>query len=251
MDKLLFGQKGIITGGTRGIGYAICLAFAKAGASFAFTGRDSQRGDDVVRELSLINPEGEYLFIKADFEKSEQIVAAAASYFEKWSEIDFLVNNAGLTRDKLLMQMKQEEWDLVIHVNLSSLYTMTHEIIRPMIRKKQGSIINISSVVAITGNAGQTNYCAAKGGVVGLTRALAKEVASRGIRVNAIAPGFIETDMTAVLNEEQRAHILKQIPMGRMGRAEEIAEAALFLASPMSRYMTGTLMAVDGGMTTY
>ena len=249
--KLLTGKVGLVTGGTRGIGHAICKLFAQQGASLAFMGRDAARGLEVEKELKEINPEGEYLFIAADFSNSEEIRQGAARYLDKWSDVDFLVNNAGLTRDRLLMQMKPEEWDQVIHVNLTSLYTLTHALIRPMIRRRMGSIINISSVVALTGNPGQTNYCAAKGGVIGFTRSLAGEVAARNVRVNAIAPGFIRTDMTAALSEEQNKHILAKIPMARMGEAEEVADVALFLASSMSRYMTGNVIVADGGMTMY
>lgn len=243
--NILSGQKAIVTGGTAGIGEAIAIAFAKAGAEVVIFGTNEERGQKVVDQ---INKDSKGFFIKVDVSNTKDVEQAIKGAGEKLGSIDILVNNAGITRDGLLMAMKEEDWDLVLDVNLKSCYNTSRAVIRPMMRARKGKIINISSVVGLIGNPGQVNYCAAKAGMIGLTKALAKEVASRGIQVNCIAPGFIRTSMTDALTEAQKQDIQTRIPLGRMGEPEEIAAAALFLASPHADYITGQTLTVDGGM---
>lgn len=248
-EGLLKGKQGIITGGTRGIGRSICHTFAKEGASFILIGRDAEKGAILERELLTLSPQGKFTFCKVDVGSEEAIGECVKNYLAEWGRIDFLVNNAGVTRDRLLMQMKPSEWEEVLRINLHSVYAFCHHAIRAMLKSGGGSIINLSSVVALRGNPGQTNYCAAKSGIIGFTQSLAKEVGSRKIRVNAVAPGFIATEMTAKLTQEQQERILANIPLGRMGTAPEIADVVLFLASEMSRYITGSTLVADGGMS--
>lgn len=247
---LLKGKKALITGGTAGIGREIALTFARQGASVALFGTNRERADQVVEELksAAVLPEQEFYAGIVNVASKEAVEQAIAQLLASWGKIDVLVNNAGITRDGLLMKMSEEDWDQVIDTNLKSVYNTCQALIRSMIKARSGTIINVSSVVGLTGNAGQANYSASKSGIIGFTKAIAQEVATRGITVNCIAPGFIETRMTDALTEAQKEAILKKIPMGRMGKPEEIAQVALVLASELCRYMTGQVLTVDGGM---
>lgn len=246
--QMLKGETAIITGGNAGIGKAIAFAFAKQGAKVAIFGTNHERGMETVKEIEALSGSGSAVFIDVDVSNAASVEAGVKKALEVFGQIDILVNNAGITRDQLLMKMTEEDWDKVLDTNLKSCYLTCKALIRTMMKAKKGKIINVSSVVGLTGNAGQVNYAASKAGMIGLTKALAKEVATRGIGVNCIAPGFITTRMTDILTETQKAEILNQIPMGRMGEPEEIAHAALFLASSFSDYMTGQVLTVDGGM---
>ncbi|NGX46893.1 MAG: 3-oxoacyl-[acyl-carrier-protein] reductase FabG [Chlamydiae bacterium] len=250
MHQLLKGKYILITGGTAGIGKQIALTFAEHGASVAIFGTNKERAEQVIEELAAHKASDEQKFIAEIVNVSDKqaIAAAIQDILEKWGAIDVLVNNAGITRDGLLMKMSEEHWDEVIDVNLKSVFNTCQALVRPMMKARSGKIINISSVVGLTGNAGQVNYSASKSGVIGFTKSLAQELATRGICVNCIAPGFISTRMTDALTDGQKEGILKKIPMGRIGNAKEIANAALFLASDMSTYMTGQVLTVDGGM---
>ena len=240
----------LITGGTAGIGKEIALTFARAGASVAIFGTNEERSKAALEELQQCKIDENQSFIAEIVNVSDKaaIEAAIEDILSKWGHIDVLVNNAGITRDGLLMKMSEEHWDEVIDVNLKSVFNTCKTLVRPMMKARAGTIINISSVVGLTGNAGQVNYSASKSGVIGFTKSLAQELATRGISVNCIAPGFIETRMTGSLTDGQKESILKKIPMGRIGKPKEIANMALFLASDMSNYMTGQVLTVDGGM---
>ena len=245
--KLLEGKTAIITGGTRGIGKAIALLFAQEGANVAFTGRTyNDNMKEVEAEIAKLGVKSKgYAFDASNFEDTHKIVEQIKDDFGK---IDVLINNAGITQDGLMMRMTEEQWDSVIDVNLKSAFNLTHAITPIMMRQRSGSIINMSSVVGLAGNAGQANYSASKAGLIGLTKSLAKEIGSRGIRVNAIAPGFILTDMTSELSEEVRKQWAQQIPLRRAGAPEDVANVALFLASDLSSYVTGQIVSVCGGM---
>lgn len=246
---LLKGKTAVVTGGTRGIGKAIARTFVSEGASVIIVGTSEERAKATVEELQALagsSQEVDYRLINVGHH--EEVMTAMEALFKKWPQIDILVNNAGITRDNFLMKMAEKDWDEVLDVNLKSVYSMCHAAIKPMMKARSGKIINITSVIGLTGNAGQVNYSASKFGVVGFTRSLAIEVAKRGICVNCIAPGFIETDMTSVLTEAQKEEILKKVPMQKLGKSEDIAQAALFLASSMSDYVTGQVITVDGGM---
>ena len=245
--KLLEGKTAIITGGTRGIGRAVALRFAQEGANIAFTGRSyNDNMKEVEAEIAKLGVQSKgYAFDASNFEEAHKIVEQIKEDFGK---IDVLINNAGITKDGLMMRMTEDQWDSVINVNLKSAFNLTHAITPIMMRQKSGSIINMSSVVGLTGNAGQANYSASKAGLVGLTKSMAKEIGSRGIRVNAIAPGFILTDMTGELSEEVRNRWAEQIPLRRGGTPEDVANTALFLASDLSSYVTGQVISVCGGM---
>ncbi len=246
---MLKGKVAVVTGGTAGIGKAIAMEYAKNGASVVIFGTNSERAMQVVQEMHAVgSPEQKFLYKLLDISDKKSVDIAINEVITALGNIDILVNNAGITADGLLMKMSEEDWDRVIDVNLKSVYNTCQALIRPMLKARKGKIINITSVVGLTGNAGQTNYAASKAGMIGMTKSLAKEVASRGICVNCIAPGFIETSMTGVLTDAQKEVIFKQVPMGRMGRPEEVAQAALFLAGPMSHYITGQTLTVDGGM---
>lgn len=249
-NHMLKGKHVLITGGTAGIGKQIALTFAEHGASVAIFGTNKERAQQVFEELNAKKTfDGQTFIAKTlDVSKKLEIDAAIEEILQKWGKIDVLVNNAGITRDGLLMKMPEEHWDEVISVNLKSVFNTCQALIRPMMKARSGKIINISSVIGLTGNAGQVNYSASKSGVIGFTKSLAQEVATRGISVNCIAPGFIETRMTDALTDAQKEDILKKIPMRRIGNVKEIAQAALFLASDMSTYMTGQVLTVDGGM---
>jgi 3-oxoacyl-[acyl-carrier protein] reductase len=240
----------LITGGTAGIGREIALTFARHGAHVAVFGTNAERAAQMATELESVRVEPEQRFAAKtlDISLKAPVEQEIAALLQQWGKLDILVNNAGITKDNLLMKMSEEEWDAVIDVNLKSVYNTCQAVIRPMIKAKGGRIINISSVVGLTGNAGQVNYAASKSGMIGFTKALAQEVATRNICVNCIAPGFIVTRMTDALSEVQKEGILKKIPMGRLGSPQDIANAALFLASPLSSYVTGQVLTVDGGM---
>ncbi len=247
--KLLQNKIALITGASRGIGRAIATTFAEQGASVAFTYLSSvEKGQALEDELKAlgVNAKG-YRSDASDYKQAEDLVAAVLADF---GTIDVLVNNAGITKDGLLMRMTEEQWDTVIQVNLKSVFNLTKAITKPMMKAKSGSIINLTSVVGIRGNAGQANYAASKAGIIGFTKSIALELGSRNIRSNAIAPGFIETEMTAELNPASVQEWSKSIPLKRAGKAEEVAQACVFLASDMSNYITGQVLQVDGGMLT-
>jgi 3-oxoacyl-[acyl-carrier protein] reductase len=246
-ETMLQGKTALVTGASRGIGRAIAIALAEAGADVAVNYAGSeQAAEEVVQAITQM---GRKVFkVKADVGSAAEVDQMVKQTIEELGKLDILVNNAGITRDNLIMRMKEDEFDQVIHTNLKGVFNCIKAVSRPMMKQRSGVIINISSVVGFTGNPGQANYVAAKAGVIGLTKASAKEMASRGIRVNAVAPGFIETDMTHELTEEQRSLIMPQIPLARMGQADEIAKAVRFLASDDASYMTGQTLHVDGGM---
>lgn len=244
------GKKVIVTGGTAGIGRSIALAFAKEGAHIVIFGTNLERAREVVSELELSKIHADQIIqsVIVDVADKGSVDKVIQDLLVSWKTVDILVNNAGITRDGLLMKMSEQEWDQVLDTNLKSVYNMCQSLVRVMLKARSGKIINISSVVGLTGNAGQTNYSASKAGMIGFTKALALELASRGICVNCVAPGFIATKMTDVLTDAQKEGILTQIPMGKMGDPEDIANAVLFLASPLSKYITGQVLTVDGGM---
>jgi len=244
---LLEGQTALVTGASRGIGRSIALALAGAGANIAvnYAGNE-EAAATVVAEIEALGVKA--YAVKGHVGDSEQFDTMVKGVIEAWGRIDILVNNAGITRDNLIMRMKEEEFDEVIATNLKGVFNGIKSVTRPMMKQRSGRIINISSVVGVLGNAGQANYVAAKAGVIGLTKSAARELASRNITVNCIAPGFIETDMTDQLPEEVRQGMLGNIPLARLGQPEEIAKAALFLASDSASYMTGQTLHVDGGM---
>ena len=237
----------LVTGGSRGIGKEIALKFAKQGYDVIINYvSDKTDTEELKKELEANG--GKALIVKADVTNPEQIENLVKRAIETFGKIDVLVNNAGITKDNLLMRMSEEEFDKVIEVNLKGTFLMTKAVTKYMMKKRQGSIINLSSVVGVTGNAGQCNYAASKAGIIGFTKSVAKELASRNIRANAIAPGFIATDMTDVLSDEIKETIQEQIPLKRMGNAKEVAELAYFLGSEQSSYITGQVIHVDGGM---
>lgn len=247
---LLKDKKALITGGSAGIGEAIALKFVQEGASVAILGTNSERLKKVHESMEAIRVSSDQKFIAlvSNVSSKESVETTVEQVLSSLGGVDILVNNAGITRDGLLMKMKEEDWDSVIDTNLKSVYNLCSSLIRPMMKARSGKIINISSVVGLTGNPGQTNYAASKAGMIGFTKALAQEVASRGIQVNCIAPGYIKTKMTDALTTEQQQVVLNKVPLGRMGNPEDIAEAACFLASKMSDYVTGQTLVVDGGM---
>ena len=233
----------LVTGATAGFGECITRRFIKQGHKVIATGRRQERLQELKDEL------GDNLYIaQLDVRNRAAIEEMLASLPAEWSNIDILVNNAGITRDNLLMRMKDEEWNDIIETNLSSVFRLSKAVMRAMMKKRHGRIITIGSVVGTMGNGGQANYAAAKAGLIGFSKSLAREVASRGITVNVVAPGFIETDMTRALSDDQRAGILAQVPAGRLGGAQEIANAVAFLASDEAAYITGETLHVNGGM---
>ncbi|MEM5817692.1 MAG: 3-oxoacyl-[acyl-carrier-protein] reductase [Desulfitobacterium hafniense] len=237
----------IVTGGSRGIGRAIALELARAGAKVVVN--YAGHGEKAEETLSLIQEVGgEALAVQADVSQVEDVERLIQTTLKTYGKIDILVNNAGITRDTLLLRMKETDWDAVLDTNLKGVFLCTKAVSKSMMKQRSGVIINISSVVGITGNAGQANYSAAKAGIIGFTKSIAKELGSRGIRVNAVAPGYISTDMTESLGEEVREQVMTQIPLGRMGQPEDIARTVVFLASPAASYITGQTLAVDGGM---
>ncbi len=248
--QLLKGKRALVTGGTAGIGKEIALTFAKQGAHVCIFGTHAERAQQAIEELSKvkIDPEQSFCYQTVDVSQKKAVEEAVARLLADWPDVDVLVNNAGITRDGLLMKMSEEDWDAVIDINLKSVYNLCQALVRPMLKARRGKIINISSVIGLTGNAGQVNYAASKSGIIGFTKALAQELATRGICVNCIAPGFIRTRMTDILSEAQKEGILKKIPMGKMGSPEDVANAVLFFASDLSNYITGQVLTVDGGM---
>lgn len=245
--KLLEGKVALVTGGARGIGRSIAIRFAQEGANIAFSDlKYDEQAEQLEKELEAFGVKAKgYASDASSFEGSEQLVNQV---FEQFGQIDILVNNAGITRDNLLMRMTEADWDLVIKVNLKSIFNMTKAVQRIMLKQRFGSIINMSSVVGLTGNAGQSNYSASKAGLVGFTKSMAQELGSRNIRCNAVAPGFIETEMTAKLPDDVRKTWIESIPLRRGGKPEDVADVTLFLASNLSSYVTGQVLSVDGGM---
>ena len=245
--KLLEGKVALVTGATRGIGRAIALKFAEQGANIAFTYLSSvAAAESLVAEIETLGVRAVGFASNAsDFEGAHNVIENVIAEF---GQIDILVNNAGQTKDGLIMRMSEEQWDSIIDTNLKSAFNFTHAVIPAMARRRAGAIVNMSSVVGTNGNAGQVNYSASKAGLIGLTKSVAKEMGARGIRCNAIAPGFIVTDMTDKLNDDIKAKLVADISLGRMGTAEEIANVALFLASDMSSYISGEVIKVAGCM---
>ena len=245
---MLDGKLVLVTGASRGIGKAIALTLGRAGATIIGTATTESGADDISKVFAEKNISGKGM--KLNVTDNEQISDLVKTVNEDFGSIDILVNNAGITRDNILLRMKEDEWEDIINTNLSSIYKMSKAVLRGMIKKRSGRIISITSVVGAMGNAGQSNYAAAKAGMIGFTKSLAREVGVRGITVNAIAPGFIETDMTDSLPDEQKEALTAQIPMGRLGTADEVAKAVLFLAGNGGSYITGQTLHVNGGMYT-
>lgn len=248
--KLLAGKVSIVTGAARGIGAAIALKLAEQGSHIAFTyvsDSSEEKANSLVTEIEKLGVKAKaYKTNAADFAACESFVNDVVAHFGK---VDICVNNAGISKDNLLLRMTPEQWDDVINTNLKSVYNMTKHVIRPMMKAKSGSIINMSSIIGIRGNAGQSSYAASKAGIIGFTKSIALEIGSRNIRCNAIAPGFVETDMTHYLNEGDAGKaFLDKIPLGRFGKAEEIANTTLFLASDLSSYITGQVISTCGGL---
>ncbi len=242
----LANQVAVVTGAGRGIGRAIALKFAAEGADVVCVSRTQENSEKVAAEVRALGRKAWALAV--DVADPVAVAAAAERILTEAGKVDILVNNAGVTRDGLLMRMSEQDWDTVLDTNLKGAFSFTKAFTRSFIKQRSGRIINISSVIGLIGNAGQCNYAASKAGLIGFTKSVARELASRGITVNAVAPGFIETDMTAVLKEELKTELVKQIPLNSLGQAEDIANATLFLAGSGARYITGQVLAVDGGM---
>mgnify|MGYP002543395538 CR=1 FL=1 len=238
----------LITGGSRGIGKAVAIKFAENGYQIIINYVSDKTDTQQLKKELLQAGAADILLIKADVSNSEDVKNMVKKSIEKFEKIDVLVNNAGITKDNLLMRMSEEEFDKVIQINLKGTYLVTKEVTRYMMKKKKGSIVNLASVVGVAGNAGQCNYAASKAGIIGFTKSVAKELASRNIRANAVAPGFIETDMTNILKDEIKENINSQIPLKRMGTAREVAELVYFLGEDSSSYITAQVINVDGGM---
>ncbi len=247
--KLLEGKKAIVTGASRGIGEGIARTFAQAGADVAFTYRSSaERAQQLEQALTGLGVQAKaYQSDAASFEDTEKLITSILADF---GAIDIAVNNAGITQDNLILRMSEEQWDKVIDTNLKSVFNMTKQLARPMMKNRGGSIINITSIVGMKGNAGQSNYAASKAGIIGFTKSIAQELGSRNIRCNAIAPGFIETEMTDQLDEATKENYFSNIPMKRFGTTAEVANVALFLASDLSTYVSGQTVSVCGALNT-
>ena len=241
----LEGKVSLVTGASRGIGRAVARALAAEGATVVLGARDEARLGEAVAEIAAAG--GKAAALALDVASRTSVEGAFERLLEEHGRIDHLVNNAGITRDNLLLRMKQEEWDLVMATNLTGVFLCTQAALRPMLKQRSGRIVNVTSVVGLTGNAGQANYAASKAGIVGFTKAVAREVASRSITVNAVAPGFIATDMTGAMNEKAREAVLSGVPLGRVGRPEDVAGAVVFLVSDAAAYITGQVVGVDGG----
>ncbi|MEN8614329.1 3-oxoacyl-ACP reductase FabG [Dehalogenimonas sp. THU2] len=247
LDKRLEGKVAVVTGAGRGIGRAIALRLAADGASVVLNSL-SESAEKVAAEITAAG--GQAIAVRGDVSKSEDVARLIESATAAYGRLDILVNNAGVTRDNLLLRMSEDDWDTVMDTNLKSVYLCCRAAVKPMLKSRAGGrIINLSSIVGLTGNAGQANYAASKAGIIGFTKALAKELASRQVTVNAIAPGFIVTDMTAGLSEEANQALVKRIPLGTLGTPDDVAAVAAFLASDEARYITGQTLTVDGGMT--
>ncbi len=243
----LSGKTALITGSTRGIGKAIAQYIARAGAKVVITGRDQGRAEEVAKEMAQAY-RVETLGVAMDMSDRDSISSVHEKIESVFGGVDILINNAGITRDKLFLRMSLEDWEEVLRVNLTGTFAITSLAVKGMLKKRWGRIVNISSVVGFTGNIGQVNYSSTKSALIGFTKSLAKELASRNITVNAVAPGFIETDMTSVLSEELKQAYLKNIPLGRFGKPEDVAGAVLFLCSDYASYITGEVLHVNGGM---
>lgn len=239
-------QVAVITGGARGIGREIALAFARAGADVALFDVNEQQLAPTVQELEALGRRA--VGLSVDVTDARAVDAAVGKVLDKLGRIDILVNNAGVTQDGLLIRMDDTQWDRVLNINLKGTFLCTRAVAKVMLKARQGRIVSIASIVGLIGNAGQANYAASKAGIIGFTKAVAKELASRGITVNAIAPGFIKTDMTERLPEEVKKRLAEQIPLSRLGEPADVAQAALFLVSDAARYITGHVLVVDGGL---
>lgn len=239
----LSGKVALVTGGTRGIGRSLAESLHAAGADVAVAGRDLDRARQTAAELG-----GRTVGVACDVADGAQVEAAVAAAEQALGPIDILVNNAGLTRDNILLRLSEDDWDAVLDANLKGAFNTTRAVVKGMMKRRSGRIINISSIVGLIGNKGQANYAASKAGLIGFTKAVAKEYASRGVLVNCVAPGFIDTDMTRALSDEARTALLGSIALGRLGRPEDVAGAVLFLASDLAAYITGQVLVVDGGM---
>jgi 3-oxoacyl-[acyl-carrier protein] reductase len=240
-------QVAVVTGAGRGIGHAIAVRLAKEGARVASVSRTEANAQKTADEINAARADAAKAYA-VDVAGQAAVQKAAAQIFEDFGRVDILVNNAGVTRDGLSMRMSMDDWDTVLNTNLKGAFNFIQAVMRPMIKQRSGRIINISSIAGLIGNAGQANYAASKAGLIGLTKTLARELASRGITVNAVAPGLIETDMTTVLSEEIRQNILKNVPLGKLGEPDDIAGAVAYLASAEAKYITGQVLTVDGGM---
>src|SRR5690349_7609255 len=242
----LANQVAVVTGAGRGIGRAIALKFAAEGADIACVSRTAENSAKVAGEIRAL---GRKAWAHAvDVADAKAVTAAGEKILAEAGRVDILVNNAGVTRDGLLMRMSEEDWDTVLDTNLKGAFLFTKALARAFVKQRSGRIVNVASIVGLIGNAGQCNYASSKAALIGFTKSIARELGSRGITCNALAPGFIETDMTAGLNDQTRADVLKRIPLNALGQPEDIAEGALFLASPSARYITGQVLTVDGGM---
>lgn len=244
---LLEGKVALVTGASRGIGRSIALALAAEGAAVAVNYAGNIKAAEEV-QAEIVGNGGRAVIVKADVSDAEAVEAMIETVINEYGTIDILVNNAGITRDGLLIRMKQQDWDAVINTNLSGIFNCTKSVAKLMMKKRAGKIVNMASVVGLTGNIGQTNYSAAKAGVIGFTKSLARELAARGVTVNAVAPGCIATDMTAVIPDKAKENLVNNIPLGKMGKPEDVADTVLFLVSDKAAYITGQVINVDGGM---
>jgi 3-oxoacyl-[acyl-carrier protein] reductase len=249
MKGLLENQVALVTGGSSGIGKAIALKFIESGAKVAIFGSNAEKGALAIAEIQHEFKDAEVAFFAVNVADHVAVQQATQLVLEKFGKVDILINNAGITKDQLLMKMSEEDWDSVMDVNVKSCFNLSKSLVRSMLKAKKGKIINISSVIGLMGNAGQANYASSKAAMIGFTKALAKELGSRNICVNCLAPGFISTQMTEALSDAQKASLMQNIPLGRFGDPMEVANAALFLASYLGDYITGQVIAVDGGMT--
>ncbi len=242
----LQGKVAVVTGGSRGIGHAVASALVREGAGLTLCARDRVALEKVAAELESSG--AQVLIVKADVTQTSEVERVVEACLDRFGALNILINNAGITRDNLLLRMKDEEWDAVLDTNLKGVFHCTRAALRPMFKQRGGRIINLTSVIGVMGNLGQANYAAAKAGIIGLTKATAKEVASRGITVNTVAPGFVETDMTHALDPEIQERIRSQIPLGRFATPEEVAELVVFLASDRAAYITGQVIHINGGL---
>jgi len=244
---LLDGKVALVTGASRGIGRSVAIALAKEGAKVVINYAGNVAAATDVKNI-IETAGGQCLLVQADVASEEAVASMVKETMDTFGRIDILINNAGITRDNLLMRMKETDWDDVMNTNLKGIFMCTKAVSRIMMKQKMGKIVNMTSVVGLTGNAGQANYAAAKAGVIGFTKSMAKELGSRGINVNAVAPGFIATDMTGILSDEVKADFISKVPSGRLGTPEDVAAAVLFLVSASADYITGQTLNVDGGM---